>query len=200
MATVMFYGDLREKFGTKFKLDVESAGEAVRALTNQIKGLRQHLQNGGYYIRVAKKSVEENAIKKDFKQCLNHNDVIHIVPEISGAGKFGQIIVGAALIVAAFYTGGASMGLWGTMSTGLFTAGVGMLLGGVTQMLMKPPKMDMNSQSAEMSKSSAFGNLGNRAAEGGCVPIIYGRVRVGSKVISQSLESYSIVKDIEENK
>ncbi len=206
MATVVFHGDLQQ-FGSEFNLKVETAGEAMRALFIQIKGLRQYICNQGYFVKVAEKEVSEESIKKDFKQYLKDDDVIHVVPEITGAGKFGQIILGAVLIGAAFFTGGASMAAWGAIQTGMFTAGIGMMLGGVSQLLTKMPDFGDTDLGAtnytadstsigggksaiKNSKSSSFSNLGNQSAEGSCVPIAYGRMRIGSKVISQSIESY----------
>ncbi len=47
-------------------------------------------------------------------------------------------------IAAAFITGGTSLAAWGALQAGLAGAGIGMLVGGVAQMLMpnsKPPRL-----------------------------------------------------------
>ena len=85
MAIVRLYGDLTD-FGTRFDLHVSSTGEAMRALFTQIDGLQQRIADGGYFVRVAKKDVTDDSIDTDFSRDLTDNDVIHIVPEIAGAG------------------------------------------------------------------------------------------------------------------
>ncbi|PNK59476.1 tail assembly protein [Psychrobacter sp. FDAARGOS_221] len=194
MAIVRLYGDLTD-FGTRFDLKVKTAGEAMRALFTQIDGLQRRISEGGYFVRVARKDVTDNTIGTDFSRDLTDNDVIHVVPEIAGAGKFGQIILGTAMIGAAFFTGGASIAAWGALSTGLLTAGIGMVLGGVAQMLTKQPSFG-DTSNTNKSRSSSFSSLGNNTAQGSCVPVAYGEIMIGSKVISQSIESYKVSGDV----
>ena len=193
MAIVRLYGDLTD-FGTRFDLHVATTSEAMRALFTQIDGLQRRIADGGYFVRVAKKDVSDDSIDTDFHRDLNDTDVIHIVPEIAGAGKFGLIILGAALIGAAFFTGGASLAAMGALSTGLLSAGIGLVLGGVAQMLTKQPSFG-DTSNTDKSRSSSFSSLGNSVAQGSCVPVAYGEIMIGSKVISQSIESYKISGD-----
>lgn len=193
MAIVRLYGDLTD-FGTRFDLHVATTSEAMRALFSQIDGLQKRIADGGYFVRVARKDVTDKTIDTDFHRDLTDNDVIHIVPEIAGAGKFGQIILGAALIGAAFFTGGASIAAMGALSTGLLTAGIGLVLGGVAQMLTKQPSYG-DTSNTDKSRSSSFSSLGNNTAQGSCVPVAYGEMMIGSKVISQSIESYKVSGD-----
>lgn len=195
MAIVRLYGDLQD-FGTRFDLHVATTSEAMRALFTQIDGLQKRISDGGYFVRVAKKDVTDDSIDTDFHRDLTDTDVIHIVPEITGAGKFGQAILGAALIGAAFFTGGASMAAWGALSTGLFSAGIGLVLGGVAQMLTKQPSFG-DTSNTDKSRSSSFSSLGNNTAQGSCVPVAYGDIMIGSKVISQSIESYKVSGDVQ---
>lgn len=188
MAKIKFYGELAKKFGQEFDLAVDTAGEGLHALMLQIKGLRAYIQNNSFYVNIDEKNLAENSVKTEFKRRLNTQSQIHISPQIAGAGKFGGIILGAVLIVAAIYFPPLA-----AFSTSIIAAGIGLMANSIVQILTKPPAMDVGmGNSVEMSKSSAFSNIGNRAAEGGCVPIIYGRVRVGSKTISQSIESYRV--------
>lgn len=193
MAIVRLYGDLTD-FGTRFDLHVKTASEAMRALFTQIDGLQKRIAEGGYFVRVAKKDVTDQTIDIDFSRELTDNDVIHIVPEIAGAGKYGQIILGAVMIGAAFFTGGMSLAAMGAFSTGLLTAGIGLVLGGVAQMLTKQPEFG-DTSNTDKSRSSSFSSLGNNTAQGSCVPVAYGEIMIGSKVISQSIESYKVSGD-----
>lgn len=194
MAIVRLYGDLTD-FGTRFDLHVKTAGEAMRALFTQIDGLQKRIAEGGYFVRVARKDVTDKTIDTDFNRDLTNQDVIHIVPEIAGAGKYGQIILGAALIGAAFFTGGASLAAMGSMSTAMLSAGIGLVLGGVAQLLVKQPSFG-DTSNTDKSRSSSFSSLGNNTAQGSCVPVAYGEIMIGSKVISQSIESYKVSGDV----
>nr|WP_250581380.1 hypothetical protein [Neisseria subflava] len=84
------------------------------------------------------------------------------------------------IVVGAFtwYSGGVS----------LVVAGVGMVAGGVAQMLTKPPKFD-GGKGVENSRNSGFSNLSNTAAQGQPMPLAYGRIYCGSRVVSQGIES-----------
>ncbi len=178
MVTVRFYGDLKQ-FGAVFKLDIGSVSEAVRALVTQIPGLREHIEKGSYKVRV-----DGRYIGNDDVQTVV-NSTLHFTPVVQGAGKnlaaIGQIVVGIVMIVASFYTGGAT-------AVAYFASGAGMILGGVAQLLTKMPSMDPMKDSEDL-KSSSFSNLANMTAQGAPVPLIYGKMMVGSKVLSQGVRS-----------
>lgn len=192
MATVVFYGDLRERYGSRFDLCVETAGEAIRALYMQLDGLKQHLINGAYFVRVAKRDVTEGNVEDRLHRKLDDNDVIHVVPEAAGGGKFGQIIAGVIMIVVSFYCPPAAA----TLGSALCSAGVALVIGGIAQLLTKPPSFDLK-QGSDSSKSSSFTNLDNISPQGAHVPVAYGYLEVGSVVVSQSIESYDLKEQSE---
>lgn len=106
------------------------------------------------------------------------------MPRVRSAGKNGgliQTVVGAVLIVVGAMTSWAGGGA-------LVGAGIGMVAGGVAQMLTKPPKMKEFS-GTDAGRNSAFSNLSNTAAQGRPMPLAYGRVYAGSRVVSQGVES-----------
>ena len=181
MITVCFYGDL-SRFGRRFDLQAETPAEALHALFVQIGGLREHIRNGVYQVRFGGEDQTEAGIAEAFRRPAS--GILHIVPRVRGAGKNGgliQTVVGAVLIVVGAITyaaGGAS----------LVAAGIGMVAGGVAQMLTKPPKMKEFS-GTDAGRNSAFPNLSNTAAQGRPMPLAYGRVYAGSRVVSQGVES-----------
>ena len=181
MITVCLYGGLRE-CGRRFDLQVASPAEAVHALTVQIPALRQKLRQGFYQVRFGRRDWSEGELKSGFGQPAE--GVLHIVPRVQGAGKNGgiiQTVLGVVLIVVGALTswsGGAS----------LVVAGVGMVAGGVAQMLTKPPKFEQG-KGVESSRNSSFSNLSNTAAQGQSMPLAYGRIYCGSRVVSQGIES-----------
>ena len=101
MATVRFYGDL-QRYGRQFKLDVLTAGEALHALFLQIPGLRQHVQNDFYRVRIAGNDICEDDLQFGMTSILKSDDVIHIIPAAIGAGGVFQAIAGAVLMRKVF--------------------------------------------------------------------------------------------------
>ncbi|VEH66724.1 Phage-related protein, tail component [Rodentibacter pneumotropicus] len=70
--------------------------------------------------------------------------------------------------------------------------GASLLLGGVSQMLTPMPKMPGMTDEKEKKNSTAFSNLGNLVAQGRPMPLAYGRIRTGSLIISQGIETMDV--------
>ena len=163
-----------------FKLDISSVPEAIRALVTQIPGLREHIEKGSYKVRVDGKYIGDEGVHSEV------NSTLHLTPVVKGAGKNGgllQVVVGIVMIVAAvFYPPLAPY------AAAMISAGTGLILGGVAQLLTKMPKAEGFKDSDDL-KSSSFSNLANMTAQGAPVPLIYGKMMVGSKVLSQGVRS-----------
>lgn len=184
MITVCLYGGLRE-YGRRFDLFVSSPAEALRALFTQLPGLRERVRQGFFQVRFKGMDQTEETVAEQFGR--PESGILHIVPRVAGAGKNGawQIVAGVVLMVVGYFTFGATSA-WGAS---LISAGMGMAIGGVAQMLTKPPKLDMEQRGARAGRNTAFSNLDNTAAQGQPVPLAYGRVYCGSRVVSQGVES-----------
>lgn len=184
LATFRLYGDL-QRFGRRFDLSVSTAAEGLHALFLQLPQLRQCIRDGWYQIRIAGSDVAPDEIHQRFHEKLPGNAVIHIVPQIEGAKNGGllQFIAGAAILIIGWwnpygwYAGGA-----------LMSAGAAMMMGGVAQMLTPVVKQPDASRGEEEKGNTYFSNLDNAVAQGMAVPVAYGRIMCGSRVISQSLE------------
>ncbi|HCT1397553.1 TPA: tail assembly protein, partial [Morganella morganii] len=70
----------------------------------------------------------------------------------------------------------------------LMSAGAAMMLGGVAQMLTPVAKQPDMSRGEGEKGNTYFSNLENTVAQGVAVPVAYGRIMCGSRVISQSIE------------
>lgn len=181
MVTVLFYGDL-QPFGKKFKLDVMTAGEALRALLFQIPKLRQHISNDSYRVRIAGKDISETTLENSMSSVLPEDSVIHIIPKAVGAKNGGifSIIAGVVMIVVGIITIQAGGGA-------LIASGVGMIVSGVAMMLTKLPEVKTDG-SQKMSNTN-FSNLDNAVTQGEPIPLCYGEMMIGSKVLSQGLST-----------
>jgi predicted phage tail protein len=125
---------------------------------------------------------------------------IKIVPVVAGAGATGRILIGVGLIAAAFFTGGATIGLLGlaaplSVSTVLAGIGVSLVLGGVSQLLTPVPTLSAPSTvdtAKDPRKSYSFSGIQNTSRQGTPVPIVYGETLVGSIVISAGIDTEQV--------
>lgn len=182
LKTIKLYGVLGKKFGKEFKLAVESTREAVKALSVQVPGFEQfmlnaHEQGLAFAIFQDDENISEDQI--DFDTGAN---VIKIVPKVMGAGGNGgvlQLVLGAVLIVAGFWTGGVTSNL----GVALIGAGAGMVVGGIAQMLT--PKANAQDQNQDGNKSNfGFGGAVTTIAQGNPIPILYGQREVGGFLVN----------------
>lgn len=186
MRKVKLYGELAKKFGREFMLEVESVAEAVRALSANFPGFEKelmtaHLRGVEYVVRADKRDVSE----MELNNSLAPQETIRIAPIAVGRKKGGilQTIIGAILIVVGVVLN-ASGQTWGTY---LVQAGVALVAGGIIQMLIPVPKTDDPSERPENKPSTYFDGAVNTMAQGHPVPLGYGKLMVGSAVISAGL-------------
>ena len=186
MRKVKLYGELAKKFGREFMLEVESVAEAVRALSANFPGFEKelmtaHLRGVEYVVRADKRAVSE----MELNNSLAPQETIRIAPIAVGRKKGGvfQTIFGAILIVVGVVLS-ANGQTWGKY---LIQAGVALVAGGIIQMLIPVPKTDDPSESPENKPSTYFDGAVNTLAQGHPVPLGYGKLMVGSAVISAGL-------------
>lgn len=188
MKTIILHGDLRQKFGREFQLDVKTPAEAVRALCSQIKGFRGYLHNhtnDAFKVFVGGRNASE-----EIGSPCSDREVIRIAPVIQGAGSVGRIVLGVTLIV---FSGGiagglVAAGMTGATSAGVAMMGLGMVLGGVVELLSPTTSIDTaTAESVTNTPSYNFNGPVNTTAQGHPVPLCYGEMIVGSAVISAGM-------------
>lgn len=189
MREVRLYGHLGKRFGRVHQYDVRTPAEAVRALCATIEGFRsyllEHSAPGYRVISGEARTLETLAHPAD--------GAIRIVPVTAGAGRgLGTVLLGAALIGFGVMTGGAGLSLSAAWAAGGMTfagylatnIGLSLVLGGVAQMLSPQPKSSGPADRPENKPSYTFDGPVNTIAQGNPVPVCYGRLIVGSQVIS----------------
>ena len=193
MVNVRFYGSLKQ-FGSDFRLDCKTPAEVIHALTSQIPKLRQFIQQGLFTVRVGRDYFDNRYLEKGLSQKLKDDSVVHFTPTLKGSkrgGLFG-VITGVALIAGALALGPLGFSVIGANAAWMVGGlGASLLLGGVAQMLTKMPSMSTG-KDADKKQSTSFSNLSNMAAQGRPMPLAYGRIRVGSLIISQGVETMDI--------
>ncbi|WP_250464103.1 MULTISPECIES: phage tail protein [unclassified Caballeronia] len=180
---IRLYGSLGAKFGRDHAYVVRSPRDAVRALSTMVPGFWQELVKSGqrgvrYAVFVGQRNVDKTQL-----DWPSGGEPIRIAPVIAGskAGGIFQTIAGVALAAA----GAASMWLIPSNKFGIdmMLMGGSLALGGIAQML--------SPQTPTPSPVSQHGMPGiqNVVAQGGPVPLLYGRMRVGSTVISADIQA-----------
>lgn len=210
LKTIKLYGVLGRKFGKVFKLDVSNTKEAVRALCVQVPGFEHFMMNAhhqgmefaifldgkdpgtakrgkkksSFYDPETKRAINGNNIGIEQVEMHTESKVIHIVPRVIGAGGgLVQTILGAVLIVVGALISVGTLGGGAPLGATLIASGVGMMIGGVAQMLM--PKIDNEDQNQDGNRANkGFGGAVTTVAQGNPVPVLYGQREIGGFIVS----------------
>lgn len=214
MLTVRLHGHLEESYGSEFKFEAKTVREVIDALQANFNDFTEEFikDERAYTIVV-------DAEAQELTGCvlpLKANSTIDIVPAIVGAGgifkALALIVVGTILVIA---SGGALLGAGvavGTAATGTIATagfgigaalagavgsaaaigiiagvgaiGAGLLLAGVASLLAGPDGPDGAGE-----KASSLSRTDNIVGQGLPVPIGYGRLMIGSVVLSASFVS-----------
>ncbi len=184
---IRLYGRLGARFGRIHMLAVSSAAEAIRALCVLVPGFERALADSDAHgVRYACFLGKRNIGEDDLHELVG-DDAIRIAPVIAGAKRAGlfQTILGAAILVvsAVTYNGYGATAGW-AMMTGM---GASLALGGASQLLSSQQRGLSAQDSPENGASYNFNGAVNTSAQGNPVPLLYGRMIVGSAVISAGI-------------
>ena len=198
MATVILMGELGSKFGRSHELEVCSVAEAVRALCANFKEFKSHLLSSEEQQMDYKIIVKDSEIDIDDIHDPVGKQKIQFVPVIRGEkgldNPLEKIIVGSAIIAASFFLPGSTLFAVGATSFSIqsiaFSIGVSMALTGVSQMLTPTPDTPLIPQESSPNNvpSNLFNGPVNTTAQGHPVPVGYGRLIIGSAVISAGID------------
>ena len=213
--TVRLLGELGQRYGVEHRYtNLRTPAEAIKLLCINHPELQQELitahEHGiGYRVIQADTDLDY----PDLRLPIGQHDLI-VAPVIagSGGGGVGRILIGAALVAGAFFTGGATIGLLGlaapiAVSTALGTIGASLILGGVSQLLSPQPTIgnlgsnrlgsgDSLSTDGPQSvtrgtdgrQSYAYTGAANTVGVGATIPVAYGEVLIGSQLLSANVD------------
>jgi len=205
LKSVKLYGELAEKYGKDWSLDINSPREAFKALAANNEGLRQFVidseQKGvGYKVMVG-----DTYIKKyDELEHPSGKQEIKIIPVVFGSKNKGlSMVIMGALILTGFYIygqqylamgGGEAFGIADAITVGVQQAGMvgtigaqlagSLILGGIAAMIAPVPNTP---ETADKPTNYGFDGAANTAKQGFAIPVCYGQLVVGGAVISSGV-------------
>lgn len=185
---IILYGEARKLFGKKYRLDVESPAEAIKALSMMVDGFREWLlknKDEKFVVTVNGKSIEESMLT-----ARGEGDITIRVASIrarKGGGAFG-IIAGLALIALAWW----NPFTWGAVTqTTLYAVGAGLVLSGAAMMLSPQLKPSDDKDDGKL-KSHTFG-IQQNSGQGDPVPVVYGEILAKPVVISSGISTITTI-------
>ncbi len=212
--TVRLLGELGQRYGVEHRYtNLRTPAEAIKLLCVNHPELQRELitahEHGiGYRVIQADTDLDY----PDLRLPIGRHDLI-VAPVIAGSGGgVGRILIGAALVAGAFFTGGATIGLLGlaapiAVSTALGAIGASLILGGVSQLLSPQPTIgnlgsnrlgsgDSLSTDGPQSvtrgtdgrQSYAYTGAANTVGVGATIPVAYGEVLIGSQLLSANVD------------
>lgn len=196
MVTVKFHGDLKrfEPSDSAIELCVDNFRELMSGLLSQIQGLRQHLRNGYYKVRIGRdRYLNEEQIKSNAVLTLDEDCTVHFTPVVVGAGRGGnvlQIVAGVVLMIASIYVPALA-----PYSAQLMAVGASLTLSGAVGLLTKPPDMNNKLSDSEKQQSTSFSNIRNLTPQGRPIPLLYGKMMTSLILISQGIESFDEITE-----
>lgn len=186
MKTIILHGSLAERFGERFEMDVRDPAEVIRALSTQLKGFADVIKKGAWHIFRGEVKSGNDLHEGELRMGVGRAQEIHIMPEIKGAGGNGvfQTILGIVLIVVGVVF----------QQPYLVTAGIGLTLGGVAQMLTGVTSTaDYEDSDANERSSFLFDGPTNTSTQGLPVPLVYGLMLTGSAVVSAGMTTEQLI-------
>lgn len=192
---IKLYGKLAKFIGHRvLEADVATAAEAVRFLLANWPEAEAHMNDQHYRVSIGTYDIDLEELHHPAGAAP-----ISFVPVVAGAGAVGRILIGIALVAAAFIPGfGFAAAAAATATTAataagftaigsiLFTFGASLVLGGIGQLLTPIPKI--SNDEGDPRKSFSFSGIQNTNRAGVPVPVVYGETLVGSVVISAGID------------
>ncbi len=208
MNKVHLIGDIGDRFGYEWSMNVSNYGEIIRLIDCQREGFKKYLIDSeeneiGFVIQRAGEYIQEDS---ELFLNLNNEDIIITAVPI-GAGKdkgkggfmgtgMGKVIVGITLIVIGYYAqtgfgfefaeGSKWIAAMEYIGASIMTIGTQLTMQGVEQMLMG----DIDKEKQEEGYLFDGGN--NTILQGQPVPLLYGELLIAGTPISASMSTTKI--------
>lgn len=193
---INLHGKLRKLYGKSFEFaNIKKPIDAIKALDAIFPGFRKNIVDeakiGGHY-EIMTDGKSQNCLELTQDQKIIKE--INIVPCLIGNG------VGAIVLAIGAIAIGVGIWVGATTALGAFfiALGVGLIIAGIMYLLTPIPENEPNEQSIRASvknSSFIFQNPKNVSTQGRAIPVVYGRLRVGSYVVGTTVTNFELHLD-----
>lgn len=195
---VVFKGSLK-KYG-EFEIAGYSAAECIRGVAVQIPELYTTIANGYFTVRqYCRKQHKETLNLKQTAEFLSYDQpqIIEVIPVLAGAtgnANTDTIIAGASLLIVGIIIGAVTFGvgtpamvaaigstatsLVSSLATSMVLTGLSLLCRGIAGLLAE------DEEEEDTSPKYSFSGPNNFSKQGVAIPLIYGKIGVGSNAVS----------------
>lgn len=199
LVTVKFHGSLKSRCPGEYKVDAATPAEAIRGVTNQMRD-KLRRKDGQMFVCRVKECPEMIQLSSSLG-----TDELNIYPVFNAAGggqggaTWGNIIIGAVLIVAAVFLLPAAVAAMGiaaastaaaiaaSIQVGMILTGVGLMLEGTANLIWG---VDTAKTSSNPESSRAFGNNSSNSTKIGTrIAIGYGVYKMAGQYLSINLQA-----------
>ena len=169
MKNVFLHGRLGDRFGKKWVLSVASPEEAIRALFANEPAIQHYLTNKQKEgVAYGVKKTKTSAFIEGDEWGMKTPGSLHIFPVPQGAATLAvNLLIAVATTAASMY---------------------------ISKKLAEAMERDDSTVSSE-TKSFIFNGGANRYQQGATIPLGYGRMKVGTNVISSCVSNYDYNSD-----
>lgn len=185
MTEVYLHGILGKKYGKKHRLALSKPKDLLLAMeannVNFIKDIKDLANKNIHYTFV----VDDQWCKAGEASCVKKMKKINFVPVILGSGP--------AIVTAA----GVTILTWTQIAIAVVSVVASALISYLMAGKVDYPKVPgATASSNAFSKSLAFSNRDNLLEQGSPVPLVYGRIKVGSYVIQTTIKTFPLSIDL----
>lgn len=199
MRKVYLEGEIADKFGSEFDMNVSTFGEALNCFELNFQEFREymwscHERGIGFICSVGDEHIEDE--NKLLLEQPKGSFTIQAIP-VGSKRAITKIIVAVIMIYIGIKTMGASTGFLGTsiaagssvtygmvIGMTLVSMGVSLGLAGIQQMMAPDPSVD-----SQQDESYLFQGSNQNVIEGDPVPILYGKLRIPGRPISFEIKN-----------
>jgi predicted phage tail protein len=161
-----------KKYGKTVKLAGENMFQLMSGLVSRLgPQFKEDVRLNNWHLIRGKMKDKRDIGEAELKDAIEDKE-IHLVPAVAGKSSALRVVLGVVIFAVGVYFNQP----W------IMSIGATMALGGVAEMLTKPPTAQAQ-QKQDDKGSFIYNGAVNVSSQGGPVPLLYGRVQRASSVL-----------------
>ena len=192
---IRLHGKLKKLYGESFEFaNIRKPIDAIKALDAIFPGFKKSVVDeakaGGHY-----EIISNGETKNAFELTRDQKKIkeVDIVPCL--LGHAGTLVIALGALAVGI---GLSIGVSTALGAFFIALGVGLIIAGIMYLLTPIPENEPNERSITSSIKNAsflFQNPRNVSTQGRAIPIVYGKLRVGSYVVGTTVTNFELHLD-----